>query len=181
MWSVQNEDGGVYEFHTLRGTILPLMPAESSFNPEISQHMADDLLDHSTVQDWVIHLDGSVTLPSVAIVASKSITLTSSYPLDCQVLSHNPKSPNSRKVISQICLLEELLHSFPGEMHAICTMISDFAMRGILIHRLQSRGSFVKAGVFETASDSLLSSSEIVEFLDTPEVLSLEVVNWHFL
>ncbi|KAL2831368.1 hypothetical protein BJY01DRAFT_254267 [Aspergillus pseudoustus] len=176
--------------YPLRGTMLPFMPipvdqrdGDVSPNPDLSQDA-----DHPSVRSWQVQRDGSVTLPTVALVSSNSIELQVSCELRCMIQGNNPENTTLRHAV--ICQdelpLDDWVHRFRGEAHAICTMFSQTKLVGIILHCVGTSDSFIKAGTFSyewpnpALGDDDDDDGEGQTWVE-PGFITVLDVNWHVL
>jgi hypothetical protein len=94
--------------YPLRGTMLPFMPVPDELYQSTFESADSDGhdIDHPSVGSRRIHRDGSVTLPTAAIVASNSISLQMSCKLTCMVESNNPESTSSVHTVQELLPLQ---------------------------------------------------------------------------
>ncbi|KAL4989654.1 hypothetical protein BDW68DRAFT_186312 [Aspergillus falconensis] len=155
--------------YPLRGTMLPFMPVpdelyQSTFEPSDSEIHDTD---HPSVGSWRIHRDGSVTLPTAAVIASNSISLQTS----CQLTLYT---------VEKLSPLHDWIRRFNGEAHALCVSFSEEHMVGIILHRLQDSDSFVKAGTFRFGwPDTYVDPDGDTRV--NPGFMTVLDVNWHVL
>ncbi|OJJ55441.1 hypothetical protein ASPSYDRAFT_34368 [Aspergillus sydowii CBS 593.65] len=168
--------------YPLQGTMLPFMPIPANLYQgvlEPGDAQVDDI-DHSSVSSWRIHLDGSVTLPTVAIIASNSIELQSSCQLKCLIQCNDPENITSLHTVWGVLPLYDWIRRFGGDAHAICTRLSEEHIVGIIIHRWANSNSYVKAGGFSYGWPDTFGGPD-EENKIVPELLTVLDVNWHVL
>ncbi|KAL2851535.1 hypothetical protein BJY01DRAFT_245045 [Aspergillus pseudoustus] len=165
--------------YPLKGTMLPFMSVPESAGSLLPEPISlEGLPDHPSVGSWTVHSDGSVSLPTVAILASNSIKLQRSCNLKCEVIGNDPMNTTSTYAAFNNALLADWVHKFDGQAHAICTMLSPTRIAGIFLHRFNGTGSFVKAGTF--AIGYPFEEPLCIAWTD-PESIAVIDVNWHVL
>ncbi|KAL4990768.1 hypothetical protein BDW68DRAFT_174759 [Aspergillus falconensis] len=168
--------------YPLRGTMLPFMPSpvdkrKGYIHPKPETPYD---VDHPSVRSWRVQRDGSVVLPTVAIIASNSIELQTTCELECAILSNDPENTTLRYAVSpqNQVPLHDWIRKFSGQAHAICTMFSHEQLAGIILHRVKAGDSFVKAGSFSAGWPYQLDYEETG--ID-PSFVTVLDVEWHVL
>ncbi|KAL4991796.1 hypothetical protein BDW68DRAFT_151330 [Aspergillus falconensis] len=165
--------------YPLKGTMLPFMSGpEGAAFPLPEPLSLEGLVDHPSVRSWTVSTDASVSLPTVAILASNSIKLRRSCNLQCEVRGNDPANTTSQYTTFGHPQLTDWVHKFGGQAHAICTMSSPTRIAGIFLHRFNGRGSFVKAGTFAIGYPF---EEPLCKAWTGPESIAVIDVNWHVL
>ncbi|KAI9370418.1 hypothetical protein BJX61DRAFT_544660 [Aspergillus egyptiacus] len=164
--------------YPLRGTMLPFMPVPEeapSLGTSSPYPRLDGLSEHPTVRSWQIHLDGSVTIPKVAIIASNVAELQLPCPLEFVISSNSPTDISCPYRVLMRVPLDEWICEFDGEAYAVCTMLHEERIAGIILHRWDKRRPFVKAGTFEPFSSRAVGRGP---GLIDPESITVLDVDW---
>ncbi|KAL4900315.1 hypothetical protein BDW74DRAFT_188328 [Aspergillus multicolor] len=184
---VLDENGQPAHGHPLKGTMLPFMRVSGySSYAKSEPNFVTDVVDHPSIRSWVINADGSVSIPTAALVASNCMELETSYEVWCSVQSNDPQNMISEYAVPKPnVLLGDWINSFAGQAHAICTMLSESEMAGIILHRLHEPDYYVKAGVFELhaySSEHLKEEAQAdLELIPVLDVVVECDVDWHVL
>ncbi|KAL5042960.1 hypothetical protein BDW71DRAFT_188897 [Aspergillus fruticulosus] len=184
---VLRENGQPVHGYPLKGTMLPFMPVSGYFSFAKSEpNFVTDVVDHPSIRSWVINADGSVSIPRAAVITSNCMDLKTSHEIWCSVQSNDPQNMTSEYAIPKSnVLLEDWINSFAGQAHAICTMLSESEMAGVILHRLHESNSYVKAGIFELHiynSEHLREEAQAdPELIPALDVVRERDVDWHVL